>query len=113
MKLYYQNKPISESVRLLKSLFTQAHGLMFRKTVPKPYIFVFNKEKYEALHMFCVFTPIDALFLNKNKEIIEIKENLKPFSHHFPKKKSKYIIELAPNSVKKYNIKLNTSVGWK
>ena len=39
--------------------------------------------------MFFVFFPIDVLFLDKNKKVVELKENFKPFSIYFPKNKAK------------------------
>lgn len=68
----------------------------------KNLIFVFKNEKRRSLHMFFVFFPIDVLFLDKNKKIIEIKRNLKPFSSYRSKKKAKFIVELA----EKHNYKL-------
>lgn len=45
--------------------------------------------------MFFVFYPIDVLLLNRNKEIVEIKRNLKPFTFWNSKTKGKYVVELA------------------
>ena len=53
--------------------------------------------------MFFVFYPIDILFLNKNKEIVEIKQNLKPFAFYTPKSKAKYIIEM-PKTKQEFKI---------
>jgi len=47
-----------------------------------------------SLHMFFVFHPIDVLLLNKNKEIVEIKRNFKPFTFWSSKEKGKYVVEL-------------------
>jgi uncharacterized protein len=77
----------------LKSFFSKGIGLMFRKKINKPYIFIFNKEKIISLHMFFVFMPIDVLFLDKNKKVVE-KTTLKPFTIYTPKNKAKYVIEL-------------------
>ncbi len=75
------------------SFFSQARGLMFRKK--QNLIMTFNEEKKVSLHMFFVFYPIDILILNKNKEIVEIKRNFKPFTFWNSKEKGKYVIELA------------------
>jgi len=72
---------------------------MFSK--PRPLIFIFEKEKIIPLHMLFVFYPIGILFLNKNKIIVEIKENFKPFSFYTPKNKALYIIELPKDTIKK------------
>lgn len=71
-------------------------GLMFSK--PKNLIFELDKEtRYGAtVHMFFVFFPIDVYWLNKNKEIVDKKLNLKPFQIAVPKNKAKYIVEIIP-----------------
>ena len=76
------------------SYFESNIGLMFSSKRDRALVFTFDKEKIIPLHMFFVFYAIDAVFLDKNKKIVEIKRNFKPFTFFFPKKKAKYIIEL-------------------
>lgn len=99
-----QNKVISNKERLCKNPLTQALGLMFRRK--QNLVMVFKKEKPIQLHNFFVFYPLDVLILNENKEIIEIKENFKPFTLWNPPKEGKYLIELGEN-----NSKNNYSLG--
>jgi len=42
---------------------------------------------------------MDVLFLDSDRNIIEIKENLKPFRWYFPRNKARYIIELPAGTV--------------
>ena len=71
-------------------------------------IFEFKKEKRISLHMFFVFFPIWAVYINKEKEAIFIKK-LCPFvSSCFPDKKAKYILELT----KKPDIKIGDKISW-
>ena len=91
---------ICTGAKLCKSIFSKAAGLMFSKS-PTPLIFTFNKEKIVPLHMLFVFFPIDVLFLDKNREIVEIKESLMPFEFYTPKKKAMYIIELPEGAIDK------------
>ncbi len=68
-------------------------------------VFEFDKEKYHSLHMFFVFFPIDVIFLDKNKRVVEIKKNFKPFTIYNSKKKAKYIIEIPAGRIQdKVNI---------
>jgi len=73
---------------------------MFSK-YEKSLIFKFGKEKIIALHMLFVFYPIDVLFINKNKFVVEKKENFKPFTFYSSKKKAMYVIELQQGLIKK------------
>ena len=105
------NKTLSQNSEICKNNFSKALGLMFSRK-PKTLIFVFNKEKIISLHMFFVFYPIDVLFLNKNKKIVQLKENFKPFRIIIPKKPAKYIIELPNNTIKKTNTKVGDILNF-
>jgi|TARA_B100001971_G_C17941717_1_gene407992 uncharacterized membrane protein (UPF0127 family) len=90
---------ISNDYKLLKSKWSQAKGLMF-STKPSCMLFDFKKEKRISLHMFFVFFPIDVLFIDKNKNIVEIKEDFKPFTTYTSESdRIQYIIELPLDSV--------------
>ena len=89
-------------MEIVNSVLGKARGLMFSRK--KDLMFVFDKEKKISLHMFFVFFPIDVLFLDTDKKIVEIKKNFKPFSYYRPKNKARYVIELALNKRKEYNI---------
>ena len=102
---------ICTGAKLCKSIFSKAAGLMFSKK-PKALIFIFKKEKIVPLHMLFVFFPIDVLFLDKNKEIVEIKESLMPFAFYTPKKKAAYIIELPEGAVKKAKTELGDKISF-
>lgn len=79
---------------------------MFRKKLHKnALIFIFHKGKIIPLHMLFVFHPIDVLYIDKDKKVVEIKENLKPFSFYTPKNKAVYIIELPAGTIKKTKTK--------
>ena len=80
-------------VKICKTVWSQIKGLMFSRK--KNLLFVFDKPDYIDLHMLFVFFPIDALYLNEYKEIVEIK-HMKPFRlfSYRAKHKAKYIIEL-------------------
>ena len=62
--------------------------------------------------MFFVFYPIDVLFLDQNRVVIEIKENFAPFSFYNPKNKSKYVIELPKNIIKETNTQLGDKIEF-
>jgi len=98
--------------KLCKNHFSKALGLMFSRK-NKTLIFIFDKEKIISLHMFFVFYPIDVLFLDKNKKVVQIKENFKPFRIMIPKKPAKYIIELPNNTIKKTNTKVGDTIRFK
>ena len=79
-------------MKICDSFWSKARGLMFSRR--KNLIFVFDDEKRRDLHMLFVFFPINVLFLDKHKRVVE-KARLKPFCFYKSKKKAKYIVEIA------------------
>jgi len=77
---------------------------MFRS--PQNLVFEFRKEQRVPLHMIFVFFPIDVVFLNKNMNIVEFKENFRPFTFFSPKKQASYVIELRSGIISSTNTKI-------
>jgi uncharacterized membrane protein (UPF0127 family) len=89
------NKMICRNKKILTSIFSKASGLMFSRPIKDiGYIFVFETPRRIDLHMFFVFFPIDVLFLDANKKLIEIKKDFRPFTFYYSKSKASYVIEL-------------------
>lgn len=101
---------MAKNAKCCKSIFAKTIGLMFSKL--KPLIFIFEKEKIIPLHMLLVFYSIDALFLDKNKKIVEIKEDFRPFRFYTPKNKAMYVIELPNEIIKKSGTKLGDKISF-
>lgn len=95
------------------TIFKRARGLMFRKK-PKRLLFIFEEEGIYPIHSYFVFFNFDAIYLDKNMKIIEIFENIKPFTTLIkPTKKVKYLLELEVESVKKLNLHKNSIIKTK
>src|SRR3989344_8293644 len=101
---------ICSDAKICKSILSKTVGLMFSKK-PKPLIFILKKEKIVPLHMFFVFFPIDVLFLDEDKKVVEIKKKFEPFTLYNPKNKAKYVIELPQGAVKNTNTKIGDKVS--
>jgi len=91
-------------MQICNTRFTRAKGLMFSK--PRTVVLVFDKEEIHALHMMFVFFPIDVLFLNKDKVVVEIKERFMPFSYYTPRNKSKFVVEVPEPTTSKIGDKI-------
>ncbi len=91
------NRVIARNERICKSALSKALGLMFcRKR--KSLVFVFRKEQKVLLHMLFVFFPIDVLFLDSSRKVVELKTDFKPFRFYNPSKKAMYVIEIPSGS---------------
>jgi len=84
--------------KIAKSFFSKSTGLMFQK--PKPLLLEFSKEQKISLHTFFMLEAIDVFFLNKNKRIVEIKRNLRPYRLYTSKKEAMYAFETPCTYVK-------------
>ncbi len=105
---------LASNQTICNSHFMRSKGLMFsKKLYDEGYIFIFKKDTFAAIHMLFVFYPIDIIWLNEHKEIIEIKEQVKPFSFANPRKKSRYFIEFPAGTIKKTKTKLGHTISWK
>jgi len=102
---------ISKNARVCKGILSKSIGLMFLLR-PKTLIFIFKKEKIIPLHMLFVFFPIDVLFLDKNKIVIEKKEKFLPFTFFTPKKKVMYVVELPHGKIKKSKTNVNDKIEF-
>lgn len=89
-------------------MFGIATGLMFsKKLIDSAMILCLRKEVLVNLHMFFVFYPIDVLFLNSNKIVVELKKDFRPFTFYSSKNKAIYIVELPLGAIEK----TNTTIG--
>lgn len=70
-------------------------GNMFTKNI-KPLIF----KNCNSIHTFFVKKEIDVFMFDKNKKLIKIYKNLKPWKIIFPKKNIFYVVELPTNTIK-------------
>ena len=57
----------------------RAIGLMFRKE-PTPLLIRFDREARHAIWMLCMRFPIDLVFLDSEKRVVSIYEDIKPIS---------------------------------
>ncbi len=89
---------LSEKAICCASLWRKASGLMF--SPQKDLLFIEQKEKTIPLHMFFVFYPIDVVYLDSAKMVVEIKENFSPFTFYTPQKKAQYVLELKSGTVR-------------
>jgi len=97
------------NAKLCLSAFSKSVGLMLSKEQDIALIFKFHKEKVVSLHMLFVFYPIDVLFIDKDKIVVDKKENFRPFTFYKSRKRSMYAVELPSGAIKKSK----TSIGDK
>lgn len=107
------DKVIASKSKFCNSLFSKAIGLRFRKKpVDTGLIFTFNSPQIVLMDMWFVFYPIDVVFLDNDKKVVEIKENFLPFAFYNSKKEALFIIELENGAVRKNNIQIDDKIEF-
>ena len=95
----------------------RAKGLMFRKNLEenKGMLFNFNNEDYHTFWMMNTSIPLDIIWVNENKEIVDIVEDAQPCfincTSHKPDEKAKYVVEVNSNFTKNYGINVGDKVS--
>jgi len=94
-----KNKTVMDNVRVAGNFLSQAKGLMFEDRKKFNYALVFP-QPFEtthgtSVHMLFVFFPIDIVFLDSNKKVVDVRRNVPSFLPYLaPKKPAKYFIEM-------------------
>ena len=108
MKLVHKKKVLAGNVVLYKNIFSRGWGLRFSMPIKdKALVFVSPDESIfnSSIDMFFVFFPIDVLWLDSKCEVVDVKQNVRPFSLPIkPKSPAKFVVELPAGSVKEVKI---------
>lgn len=108
-------KKIMGKVLLAETPWQKLKGLMFEDPAKFDYALVFLLPRESianaTIHMLFVFFPIDIVYLNKEKKVVDIAKKIPPFSLGYaPKKASKFFIEMPAGKSK--GIKIWDSLNW-
>lgn len=106
---------IIDNVKFADSFWRRFKGLMFERKENFNYALIFelgNKTRIEgSIHMLFVFFPIDVVYLDEEKGVIEIAKNIKPWTLNYtPKKPAKFFIELPAGKAER--ISLEDRLEW-
>ncbi len=89
----------------------QSRGLMFREhlDLDKGMLFIFEEEKKHSFWMKNTLIPLDIIWINKNKEVVFISENVQPCEEFScpnikPSESAKYVLEINGGISKKIGL---------
>lgn len=94
-------------IKEAKTFFEKLRGLMLKKKPNHGLLITLEKEKRigASIHSLFVFFKFDAVFLDKQGKIVDIREKIKPFNPLIvPKKPCKHILELPAGKVEEEGI---------
>jgi len=109
-------KVVMARARLAETHWQKLKGLMFEDLRNFDYALVFKLPKESVanatIHMLFVFFPIDVVYLDRNKKVVDLAREVQPFSLGYsPKKPSKFFVELPAG--KSSGIKVGHELEWK
>ncbi|MBB6453318.1 hypothetical protein HNQ94_001766 [Salirhabdus euzebyi] len=88
-------------IDIADTFFKRVRGLMFKKELVGEGLHI---EPCNSIHMCFMKFPIDVVMLDKNKEVVFIKADVKPWRIIPPVKEAYSTLELPVGSIQKYKI---------
>ena len=108
-----RNKILVNHIRFCLTPLSQSHGLMFSGFInDKALIFDFQKSRRINLHMFFVFFPIDIIFLDSRKKVVELKTGFMPFTLYKSVKKARFLIECSAGVIEESNTRVGDVIEF-
>lgn len=110
-----KGKIIAENARFARTFLGKFKGLMFARGSKFNHALVFelgNETRMGAsIHMLFVFFPIDAIYLDAKKRVVDVVRALKPFALNYtPKKPAKWFVELPAGWAK--GTEIGDEIAW-
>ncbi|MBN3037607.1 MAG: DUF192 domain-containing protein [Candidatus Diapherotrites archaeon] len=103
---------IARRVEEARSALQKAIGLMFRKSFDGAHVLFINSETRvgASIHMMFMRFPIDVVFLDSKKRVVDVRRDVKPWVLNVtPNKPAKYVVELPAG---KADVKVGECVEW-
>lgn len=106
------------TVEVADSMFSKSKGLMFRRSLGKGegMLFIFDEETRHPFWMFGMRFPIDMIWLDNKKRVVDVTEDAKPCwllcKVHRPATKARYVIEVNSGFARKNKIKKGDKVSF-
>jgi uncharacterized membrane protein (UPF0127 family) len=109
-----RKKTLLRSFETAKSPWQKTRGLMFRNSLAgdSGLLMVFGKERRHEIWMLCMRFPIDIVFIDRDKRIVDIKHSVRPMGKnpktwriYRPSKPSRYVLEVNSGLAKKTKTK--------
>lgn len=99
VEIHKGNLIVANNAKLCKNFFFKARGLMFTKPLSNGSALILESPTEgildTSIHMMFVFYPLNIVWLNSNKEVVDIQRKVRPFKLWLsPKKPAKYVLEL-------------------
>jgi uncharacterized protein len=115
IKSLTRKRTLFKDHELADTPWKKTKGIMLRKKLEKPVLFVLEEESKSraAIHSFFCLIKFDCIFLDANKKVVDIVENIGPNRPYIPPKaKAKYFIECIGGDAKRLGIRIGERLEW-
>jgi uncharacterized membrane protein (UPF0127 family) len=101
--------------------FELLRGMMFRTDLPsdRGMLFVYPKADHHQFWMYQTLIPLDFIWLDANRNIVEMVENAQPCktqaskcAQYGGKQLSVYVLEIKGGMASKYHLQLGQTIQW-
>lgn len=105
---------VAETVEPANSILKMALGLMFRGSIPASYAMIFDlrREQYAGIHMLFVRFPIDLAYLDKDRQIVDLRHLRAWIGIAYPKRPARYAIEMPAGTIERAGLKRGDRLDW-
>ena len=110
VKIYNQSQPAAAPItaRYCASFLCRLKGLTFRRNIPLGWglLLVQGKDSRvdSSIHMLGVFTDLAVVWINADKEVVDVKLARSWRLAYLPQRPAKYILELNPEHLEMFRI---------
>jgi uncharacterized membrane protein (UPF0127 family) len=105
------------TVEIADTVQKQTRGMMFRKEVADDFgmLFVYDREDYHGFWMKNCFLNLDIIYLNKDKQVVDMYINVppckkEPCKSYVTRVPAQYVLELRGNRARELNLQPGDSV---
>lgn len=102
-------------VEFAETFFSRLRGLMFKKKINSGLVLKIpagRGKRGSAIHMFFMRIPLDVLFVNENKQVVDM-VSLDPWNTYTPRESARYVIELKKGIIKTSSTKIGDIIDFK
>ncbi len=105
-------------VEIADTFIKRTKGLMFRKSLNENegILFIFNDEDYHGIWMMNMSFPIDIIWVDRDKKIVDITKDVQPCRLNCPvykpREKSLYVLEVKANFTEKDGIRIGSTLEF-
>ncbi len=108
---------IASRVERADTFLKMTLGVMFRRHLPPGFAMIFDVGRETrsgiAIHMTFVLVPIDVVFLDGKRTIVDIKRHLRPWiGMAFPGAPARYAIEMPAGAADMYTLREGDHLEW-